>query len=349
MGHVASLRSLLLAAVVSSLPPLACSSEPEPATTSGSSSASSSGAGGDATSSSHSSSSAGGGEPTPIAGTLEETASSIALGPADVYWASYSILGDGGYESGVKKAPKEPGDASYEIEVVWPIAVGVDSTHVYWADGFSISKKPLGSGDVATIATDQELQPGASIVVDDTSVYWPNRDLGTVMKGAKDGSGAVVIATAQMLPTRVAVDDTAVYWTNTAQLGAVVSAPKDGSAIVTVIAADQPFPSALTVDDTHVYWTNVGNMTVMKVPKVGGVPVVVASSQFSTSIAVDATDVYWLASDQGVVRTPLAGGGTTTEMSVGQTGCSELALDDTHVYWTRNVYGEGAKVLKLPK
>ena len=286
-------------------------------------------------------------DPIELAGDYDDTASSLALGPTDVYWANFSILGDNKYEYGVKTAPKEPGAEAYEVEGIWALAVAVDASHVYFTDGFSVSKKPLGGGSITQLATGQAIEAGASIAVDDESVYWPNRNLGTVMKAAKDGSSMETVASGQASPMRVALDDTHVYWVNTVDPGAVMSTPKSGGAPES-IADNQHGPSALAVGPAHVAWTTTGDQTIWLAQKGGGQATKIASGHFSTAIALDDKHIYWLRSDTGAVRAPV-GGGPTTTLSVGQTGCSEIALDDGFVYWTRNAVTKGSKVLKLPK
>jgi hypothetical protein len=303
----------------------------------------SSSAGGATTSTS---SSSGMGPEIGLAGTYEETAGSIALGPHDVYWASLTVFGDGTNEAGIKRAPKEPGEAEYEIKGPWAQAIAVDATHLYWADGSSLQKKPLGSDGTVTLAP-AAVQAGSTIALDETSVYWANTMPGTVMKAAKDGSGELQIAGGQTSPMRVAVDETRVYWLNQADPGQVMSAPKDGGEAL-VIADGQAFPATLAVDATHVYWTTNGNgFWMRRAPKGGGPAEDLSGGQLASSLALDATHAYWIRAE-GVHRAPLAGG-SWEAMTNPMTGCYEIALDESFAYWTRIAVTNGPKVLKVPK
>jgi hypothetical protein len=54
----------------------------------------------------------------------------------------------------------------------------------------------------------------ASIAVDATSVYWANRDSGTIMKVPIAGGSPTTLASGQSDPYGIAVDATSVYWVN---------------------------------------------------------------------------------------------------------------------------------------
>lgn len=285
-------------------------------------------------------------EPTPLAGGETDTAWSVALGPEDVYWANMAIPGEGQYHSGIKKVPKASGQETFEMDGPWVMAIALDSTHLYWADGVAILRKPLGGDTVTKVAENQPVEAGAAIAVDSTSVYWALPDLGTVMKGTKDGSQVTPIATGQNMPTRVVLDDTTVYWTCAAEAGAIMSAPKDGSSAPQIIAANEPYPGPLAVDGTHVYWGTL--QAFKKAPKGGGDSTVITDEPFVRGVVSDDQSIYWLRADNSVARAPKEGGAPVI-LAYGQVGSSDIALDDTFVYWTRNAVIDGAKVLRLPK
>jgi sugar lactone lactonase YvrE len=249
-----------------------------------------------------------------------------------------------------------------------PEGIAVDATSVYWttsaggvAGAGTVMKVALSGGDPVTLASGQESPE--SIAVDGTSVYWLNNYGGTVMKVPLAGGNPVTLASVQSFPRGIAVDATGVYWTNSD--GAVKKVPLSGGAPVALASSSEGQPQDLAVNATSVFWTtspsgvsNEGG--VWRAPLAGGTPVRFATSQGNCQgITLDATSVYWTAFNDmtltiTVWKAPLSGGvpvslasGSGTSVEVPK----PIALDATHVYWTRTVNGmmdSGGMVLRVP-
>src|SRR5262249_34810139 len=83
------------------------------------------------------------------------------------------------------------------------------------------------------------------IAVDATSVYWTNRDGGTVMKISLTGTNLTQIASGQNDPFGIAVDSSYVYWTDPGN-DRVMKAPIAGGA--PIVVASGALPESIAVD-----------------------------------------------------------------------------------------------------
>jgi len=208
-----------------------------------------------------------------------------------------------------------------------PIALAVDSTHVYWVE----------PGATATTATGKATMTGsvASVPI--------------------AGGAVVTLASGQAAPFALAVDGTNVYWTNQAAAGeflgtasgTVMQVPRRGGARVT-LAATQAQPQNITVLGATVYWTNRGLSTdpdetgyVMKVPIGGGAVTTLAKAGiFPLAIAASGAELYWSfcgygSGNPGGIATLGADGGAPVVVAPVLDGCGGLvSVDATHVYWT---------------
>jgi hypothetical protein len=85
----------------------------------------------------------------------------------------------------------------------------------------------------------------------------------------KGGGPVITIATGQGKPLRLSLDATYVYWTNNLG-GAVMRAPKDGSAPPSIVSTAM-LPQGIVVSGSYVYFTN-GDGTIQRAPASGGTP-----------------------------------------------------------------------------
>jgi hypothetical protein len=133
----------------------------------------------------------GGGVPVTLATAIADAG--IALGGADVYWATYSggPMGSGG--SLVQRAPIGGGTTSTVGAVgglggLGPQTAGiaVDATSVYWAhDAGSVVRVLVGSGTAIPLVPWNGASHPRSIALDAVAVYWTNSGDDRVMKVAK--------------------------------------------------------------------------------------------------------------------------------------------------------------------
>lgn len=197
------------------------------------------------------------------------------------------------------------------------------------------------------------------LVVDATSVYWTNDNIGTVMKVPLGGGSPKTLVAGQSRPFDLAVDSTNVYWANYDD-GTLMTMALDGGSSTTLVS-DQSSPIvAIAIDATNVYWANEFH-SVGKVPLAGGTPTTLASGDFHPlAIAIDAAHLYWTNIDSSggvtVMKVPLGGGTVTTIASsplsaktLGERifqavlehperdAAMVIAIDATSIYWTSGV------------
>ena len=139
-------------------------------------------------------------------------ANGITSDASSVYWVDkqdgYIKRADFDFAN---ETPLATGDIPWDIEV--------DGTSVYWTEQGSSpntgkvmkTAKADGSASV-TIAMGQAGPHG--IAIDATSVYWANKEDGTINKAPLAGGATTVLAKGQMSPENVAVDALHVYWTD---------------------------------------------------------------------------------------------------------------------------------------
>lgn len=196
------------------------------------------------------------------------------------------------------------------------------------------------------------------IALDDTHLYYSDRDGGVLRKLTKDGSTEpVVLAQNQSAITFVAVDPGGtgfVYFTRNGSDGGVSKVPKTpGGAVVTL--ASRPNAWEIAVDETHVYFTTRGPNpmamlpgTIERVPKTGGAAVQLASTSHEPgSVALDSEFVYYTDKyAETVNRIRKLSPSAPEEVSGSQPGPDGIAVDGDNLFWT--CFG-GDSVIKRAK
>jgi hypothetical protein len=94
-------------------------------------------------------------------------------------------------------------------------------------------------------------------------------------------------------------------------------------------------PNQMAADDDYLYFADWQNDQIKRMPVAGGTPSVVAAANnllHHRGLALDNDFVYW-GDDTGIRRVLKAGG--TPQTLAADTQSVKLALDSTHVYWTR--------------
>ncbi len=139
---------------------------------------------------------------------------------------------------------------------------------------------------------------------------------------ATEAAPPLTLASGRIQPAEIVVDDTYVYWVEFGADGGVYRTRKDGSDLgaVTTVAAHQDFPVDLGVDDAGVYW----------------------ATQSASGLPLGSPDA-------GTIMRAAKDGSGVPATLLSQVGFpNRVALDDTRVYFTLEIVGNGA-VWSVPK
>jgi hypothetical protein len=131
---------------------------------------------------------------------------------------------------------------------------------VYWANGSTVMKAPIGGGNATQLASGQSF--AIAIAVDASNVYWTDQTAGTVMSVPIGGGSPTTLASGQNAPSALAVDAMNVYWTNSGN-GTVMRVPIGGGA-ATVLASGQS-GTCIALNAASVFWA--GGDAVVKLAK----------------------------------------------------------------------------------
>jgi hypothetical protein len=237
-----------------------------------------------------------------------------------------------------------------------PFDIAVDSTNVYWADGYGNVSGVRIAGGAPFLLAGGQTNIARGFAADGTNVYWSTQGSydpdagwydGSVVKVAADGGDRPVpLATAQANPISVAVDGTHVYWADNSS-GSLLRVAVDGGTPIT-LATGLSFPSAIATDGTSIYCAEHGNGTIETVANdsEAGAPktLLVFGQDNIWGIAVAGGSVYWvddgpLERDGGfthgaIMQVP-ADGGLFARLAWPVDNPYGIAADSTHVYWTQ--------------
>ncbi|MEP7122105.1 MAG: hypothetical protein ABJE95_14395 [Byssovorax sp.] len=261
--------------------------------------------------------------------------------------------------------------------------LALDAARVYWTSAAGdVSALPLAGGAIATLAAGQD--DPFDLAVDAHGVYWTSVGANTVQSIPLAGGVPVLLAAAGNplgialrgdvvyfadsydklsnddhvrrvpLPAGppsvvaatsgahlVAVDDARVYWTDTAG-AAVWSAPPGGGA-PTLLASGIVDATEIEVDEAAAYVT--GLEATFRIPLAGGPPQALVWGA-GRGLAIDASHLYVGAADGRVLRVAKTGG---PALALARTELypSDIAVDDTHVYWV--VRSQAGELVRTPK
>jgi hypothetical protein len=230
--------------------------------------------------------------------------------------------------------------------------VAVDATNVYFTarEGNQVWKAGKMDGANPFKLADQpdSLVP-ASIVVDDTYVYWANRSSpdGEIRRCLLSGcaGASTLLYGGALRPSSLKIAGTNLYWAEN-NGGTVKRATRpDGGAVTTLLAADAgASPWQVAIDDKYVYATDDTSGTVRRIPFDGGAVVELTGSAGTPTYGITTSDagVFFLADGvaDGVVwrvadpQGATDGGAAAVPFASLQTSLNAVIADETNVYWT---------------
>lgn len=151
----------------------------------------------------------------------------------------------------------------------------------------------------------------------------------------------VTVACGQPAPARIGVDESNVYWATQHKGAIVMKAPLAGGS-PEVLVHDGAAAVGLAVGNRFIFYSQPTTGRVMRVPKIGGLPVAIATkvdTPLFLAIDLDAEipALYWTggSGENGVVmRLALIEGATPTVLIDGQPRPRAIAVRDGFVYWT---------------
>jgi hypothetical protein len=272
--------------------------------------------------------------------------SHLALDSSHVYFTYSSTSSPRGY-GGVVRADKGGGDSTCVVCQVddQPRQIVTDGTYVYWTDTFhSDMRRAQVQG---TSASELASNVGLPLAIDSTSLYM--FDSSSLIRADLDGNNSSVLAPNQANGRSVVVQNGYVYW---ATGNTVLSQLLTGSVAMS-LASNRLGVRSLVADAAHLWWVEESpsgaSSAIWWVNLPTGTP-----AQFSDvaalEIALDADYVYGTnpgtgAGDGTIFRLSKQAGQGFTVLATSQSPL-DIAVDDTHVYWTTD---PGALVMRVAK
>jgi hypothetical protein len=241
----------------------------------------------------------------------------LAVDTDRVYWSNQGPISGGRLVAAkISWAPRAGGATPVDLftkdpELLGPASAGlaVDDAFVYFDSlvrVLTLSRIPLGGGNVEMIADDRLAEPGM-LVADGTDLYWSSVLDSSAVAMTKSGGmiRELIPGTGISSGGPIAVDDRNLYFgsirltNNNLARNDLLKRPLSAGPAVPLLQ-DGTFLMAFAVDAENVYVSVVLNDVsgVYRVPIAGGEAVRIAPQQPS-AIAVDDVYVYWI--DRGDV------------------------------------------------
>jgi hypothetical protein len=258
----------------------------------------------------------------------------VAVGRTQVYWSS----GDGS----VERVPKAGGAVAVVAGPGGSInGLAADGDDVFWTTDDAVYVADA-SGAAPRRLVDGLAHAGA-ITLDANSLYWLERDSGSVVRLARMGGVPVTIARGEAVAGGLAVDGGVVYWSTGAAVRA--AAPGSGAAVVAALGHTKPV-DALVARGGNVAWIEATDDTHAQLQLVirGGAPKAIASGALADALVAGSGGLVYV--DSGVLRSISWDGGTTTALDEGDDDVASLGLGASTVYFTAPGSGRVMQVLE---
>lgn len=220
-----------------------------------------------------------------------------------------------------------------------PRALAVDDTYVYWTSAAgTVLRAPKDGGAVETIASDQD-EPEA-LAIDGKHVFWLNAGDGSVMRGKKDGKGAlkaIFEAGSGSFLSGLVLDDKNAYFSRKLADGDIRRAKKEEDDDDADMWIDhQPEPNHLAVTGQYLLWSGAIESSggyVRYKSLLGGDAVALAEGEGDiVALATSGETAIWADGTTGRIRSADLAGNTVT--LVEDAGARGLVADDKHVFWS---------------
>jgi|GEM_PF-6076058 len=231
--------------------------------------------------------------------------------------------------------------------------VYVDSNEIYWLDGGILKKTSKERNDPKLVA---ETNFGSThLLGDDEFLYAIGEGFSgaaVVTRMKRDGSGQKKLGTGEEgeYLCDVVADENHVYWSDESS---VYSIAKDGSSLHPFFLTAKGGCVDIAVGETYVFFAD--NTGIYRIDKVRGgeaLPVVSFDLNDETSIyklILQGDTLYWAQSNDfgpGEVKRISIHGEDEQTLASGQSDLFDLAVDNTHVYWTTY---ESGRVRRVPQ
>lgn len=287
-----------------------------------------------------------------ILSNSENQANSIAIQGNRLFWVETACCTTG-QMGRIKSIPLRGGQVSVVLDGL-PAPNGklvVTSTNLYWIEGGvllategrgRVRKASISGGTVLTVASGL-LSSRPPFVVTGQSIYVA--DVGSIKKLPIDGGFPEIfysIGIDQSTMGRIndiTSDGSFIYWTEDITPG-VRKMSISGGPVTTLSSFSSGRPGKITTANGFVYWLDdllSFGYSLRKLPVVGGTLSTIATNiQTPTGLEADADNAYFAEGDTGDIHKVSVYGGPVTTLYDGSRfhSPSQIAQDQTHIYWT---------------
>jgi hypothetical protein len=227
--------------------------------------------------------------------------SGLAVNDASVFWteSEYTCVDCSPDWGRVYTAPAKGGAPILLVETAGalPTNAVVDETHVYWNEYPHIKRVLIGGGNAETIIEGDVWIH--ELVVDKTRLYWTPLDVkeSVIMSADKSGANQGPLCITSLRASQLTLDESWIYWLSYLDPNATTSRIERISALggTSSVVLSEISPGYFAVHQGFVYWTELKKGRVLRAPVSGGSPEVLADGLAEPSeIAVDESGIYWL-------------------------------------------------------